>query len=335
MVCPTFTLVRFRLAIPLLAAGLATVACSGSSGGSNRSSASRSATTGVGPTSTVGAALSGSGVAGGGQSPRIGGVPVPGQGPGPTTSSALAGGGSAATSSRNPAAEARAAFDAYLRGIVARDAATMLDNSAEIAGALGAVRLTVAAANAARQGTTTVTVTKEDVTVTQITASQVTLSGDVELDSEVSGPAGPPQRSQDHLSGPIVIGNRTGRWRVVDFTYDGAPLVYTPESVSQQDTNGSNPLQLNVAFVLSFARTTGVLVGLAAAHDVNVAFQTTALATTAGSESGGAVATSGTRPTVLLRFARTDARPTRLDASFKRQDGTTDSFSVALPGSPV
>ncbi len=224
-----------------------------------------------------------------------------------------------------------AALDLYLQGIANRDSAQMLRYSTGAAAGLGSVRLTVAQVNQARGGTTTVAVTSESVSPSSVSAGAVTLSGTVQLRTEVKGSQGD-QVSTSTLSGPIQLISVHGAWQVSDFRYDGAPMAFTPEGAQQ--TQGQ--VTLSVAFVLSYGQATAALVGLGAASgSASIALQQTSLVTQNGaSETGQGIFTSTSRPTGVFTYARAGAVPTRLLASFKDSSSRPVNFDVALAGKP-
>jgi hypothetical protein len=117
----------------------------------------------------------------------------------------------------------------------------------------------------------------------------------------------------------------------VDFDYDGRPMRMIPENASQVVEG----VHLTVGSLLSYAGVTNAVVGLAVdSGHVDVALTDARLVTggdQAPATGSGFVAHP---PRGYIGFARTDATPTELDASFRRSDGATLTFAVPLRGTP-
>jgi hypothetical protein len=257
-----------------------------------------------------------------------GGGTAAGSAPGTGPSSA-SGGSSGSSSGADPVAGAEQALTAYLGGISRHEAATVLATSEGAPAGLAGVLLDVAAIDAERGATTTVTMGPAHFTVSGTpSASVVTLVGSLTITTTVSGPKGSGS-STDTLSGPVTVRDEQGAWKVAAAAYDGKPLVEWQEDTGQ--TVGG--LAVQVGYVVSYGNVTAALVTLySASGSQSVSFQAASLVTTAGNESGVADFTTTGNPTGVVRFARTDARPSELDMSFKNASGQTVVFVIDLPG---
>ena len=204
----------------------------------------------------------------------------------------------------------------------------MLEHSTGAAEDYGSIRLTIAAIKAAKGATTTVQVANEALSVASSSTTSVTFNGSLTLEGTVSGAKGS-QHSTDTLGGPVSVVFTEGAWRVSTFIYDGAVV----RAFTERATQVISGLHFTVAFVLTYGTSTVALVGLAAdSGHVGLALQTARLTSASGTTSGTGDFTTDPSPSGIIRFPRTDARPSHLDATFRRADGGMVSFSLTLKG---
>ncbi|MHB8671785.1 MAG: hypothetical protein ACYDAD_14705 [Acidimicrobiales bacterium] len=251
---------------------------------------------------------------------------------GPTGPTAPTGGGAGDAAGAARETAARKALDDYVRAVAQHDASTLGATSTGPPRALAGVLQAIAAINSSRGATTTVQTTRSvPFTVTANQASRVTLDGTIQFSFDVSGPRGH-VASTSTLSGPVQVVFVDRAWKVGDFVYDGKPLLHVHENATQEVSG----VVLTVAYTLSYGKATAVVVAVAARNGhVDLSLQGAKLTTTAGSDDKGTGDfTNEATPTGVVRFGRTDATPTRFEATFKRGDGTTAAFSVALTGQP-
>lgn len=249
----------------------------------------------------------------------------------PTTAAPGGGAGRDAAAAAREAA-ARKALDDYVRGVTQHDVNSIAGNSTGPARALAGVLQAIAAINSSRGATTTVQATKTaPFTVTANQASRVTLDGTIRFSFDVSGPRGH-VASTSTITGPMQVVFAQGAWKVADFVYDAKPLLHVHEGATQE----VGGVVITVAYTLSYGASTAVVVAVGSrSGHVDLTLQGARLTTTAGSDDkGSGDFTQEAAPTGVVRFGRSDATPTRFEATFKRADGTTTSFSVALTGQP-
>jgi hypothetical protein len=235
------------------------------------------------------------------------------------------------TSGQDASAAARVALSGFLAGMPAQDPKAVLAHSEGGAAALGAIRALISDINAASGATTRTKLQDEAFRPQTVTPTAVVFAGSVGLTTEIQGPKGS-QKSVSAISGPVTVALAAGTWRVKDFAYDGKRMVYEAEYAT--DTQAA--VQLHVGLVLSYANTTTAVVALTTqSQSVGLTFTNATLTTSAGtSPSTGSGFTKGAQPTGFISFARTDAVPTRLVASFRQADGSAVAFTVALSGQP-
>ncbi|MHB1785885.1 MAG: hypothetical protein ACYCS7_07010 [Acidimicrobiales bacterium] len=215
----------------------------------------------------------------------------------------------------------------YLGSIASHDAPKMLASATGPVAALGSVLLDVTAINTAKGATTTTVVQKEDFVPGAVAGNVVTLKGTAVLSSTVTGPKGSSQVT-DTFSGPATVVWRGGQWEVSALTFDGRNMTEWVENTGQT----VNGVHLQIGFVLSYASTTVVLIGLTApSGGFHLALQRATLHSSTGVLTGVGDFTSPPTPIGLLRFARSDARPTELHLTFSAGSSSLD-FRVALNG---
>lgn len=225
------------------------------------------------------------------------------------------------------AAAARQAFDAWLGAVVQRDVPTMLNRSIGAAAALGALKITADQIVASGGSRVSAEVTSSKLTPPRVEPTVVTFDGEVDVRTTVSGPKGTTP-TQDRITGPVQVRNDAGTWKVANFTYDGAPLVYYPEG-AEQTVNG---VHLVVAFLLSNAATTNAVVRVYADSPNRTAvLQRVTLITASGATHDGRAFFGRGVPAGVVGFPRVDDRPARLDATFQSSAGLL-TFSLPLPG---
>ncbi len=303
-------------------AAASSTAAAGSSGGSSgraqgvahrRSSAARTSTPGTRqPGGSTRAPIPGFAANNGISGPGAQGSP-----PAPGTN------GSGSSSS---ATSATYAVDGYLTALAHHDATAVSGTSDGGPYAMAGVILDSAAINAARGGTTTVTVGRSSLTPTSVGSSTVTFGGSVTLTTTVSGSQGA-GTSNDTVAGPLTVTDQSGVWRVTDFTYDGATLQSWAEHASQT----IDGLTATVGYVVSYGNTTAALVTLtqqSGAADVQL--QTVKLTAGGAAQVGTGDFTGPPTPTGVLRFSRVDATPGSLELDFSSSSGSPYDFQLTL-----
>jgi hypothetical protein len=203
-----------------------------------------------------------------------------------------------------------------------------LGHSAGAAAALAGIRVLISDINAAAGGTTTVRVTSPSYNPTSVRADTVVFGGSARLVTDVRGSRGS-QHTEATVDGPVTVALVDGVWRVRDFNYNGRSMRLVAENASQVVEG----VHLTVGYVLSYAGATNAVVGLAVdSGHVDIALTDARLV--AGGSQGPATGSgfAAGPPRGYIGFARTDAIPTELDASFRRSDGATLTFAIPLRG---
>ncbi|HZU80791.1 MAG TPA: hypothetical protein VE991_12815 [Acidimicrobiales bacterium] len=223
---------------------------------------------------------------------------------------------------------AEQALQAYLSALSHQDVNTLLAVSDKGPEALAGVLVDVADIDHARGATTTVDVTADTFSPAgEPSPGSVVLSGSATLHTSVTGPKGSGS-STDTISGPVTVALEQGRWKVVDFTYDGRPVVLSPTENVGQTLHG---LTVQLGYVVSYGDLSVALVTLASSGgDVQVSYQSASLAWGGQSEQGAADFTGSSTPTGILRFARTASAPTGLEVAFTGSSGQALDFSFSL-----
>jgi hypothetical protein len=212
--------------------------------------------------------------------------------------------------------------------VVNADAREMLDSSIGAAAAFGSVELVTDDVIAAGGASRSMSVVHERLSATRAGPSRVTFDGEIDLRVTISGHS--PFTSVERITGPVQVVRRHG-WKVERFTFDGRPLVYYPEG-TRQTVRG---IHLAVAFVLSYATSSSVVVGVQSSHpNLTVYLRRVRMQSSSGSTAPGRAFFGHGLRTGLLGFARLKGRPTHLTITFGERDGSKEVFSLALPGRP-
>jgi hypothetical protein len=229
------------------------------------------------------------------------------------------------TAPADSANSARQAVDAYLGALSRLDQAAVLQSAQGAAAGFADAQIAAAAVNRSAGATTTVTVSREQLSPTSVSGDGVTFGGTVQLTFTVGA------ASQDTISGPVRVVRGDAGWRLVSFTYDGAPLVYIPEQARQTVGN----VELVVAYVLSYGALTAAKVGLAAhggQHDLTLV--DTHLRARGVATAGHGSFDKEPDPVGVIVFSRVAGVPDGLAATFRSATGPF-SFDIALSGRPV
>jgi hypothetical protein len=240
------------------------------------------------------------------------------------TAAATTGAPTSAPSSENPgdAVAARRAFDRWLAAYVASDAVRMLTYSTGAATALGSLQLATDSLVVASGGSVRATVQKESLVPGSVSPDAITFGGEVKIRREVR--AARTATINDTIAGPIEIARVSGAWRVSTFTYDGATL----RSYAANTNQTRDGVRLNVAFVISNARSTTAVVSIYSPDDFSVS--DARLTRAGGAAQQGRTYFAAPHPTGVVVFERSEDAPARLDLTITH-GSTKTQFSQPLP----
>jgi hypothetical protein len=232
-----------------------------------------------------------------------------------------------ATPGSNVADQAAAgAISRYVQAIANDSASTLVGSADGAALAMAAILLDSTAINRTRGATTTVTVGPSTLAPTATSAGRVTFGGSLTLTTAISGSQGSGKFS-DTISGPLMVADEHGTWRITGFTYDARPVVEWPENVSQS----IGQTQVSVGYVVSYGDLTAVLVTLGQqSGSASVQLQRATLQTASGSTDGTGDFTGPPTPTGVLRFSRIGSAPTGLVLQFTSSTGQASDFDFTL-----
>lgn len=220
------------------------------------------------------------------------------------------------------AVAARRAFDGWLAAYVASDAVRMITSSTGAATSLGSLQLATDSLVVAGGGSVRASVTKESLVAGTVSAGTVTFGGEVDVKRDVR--ASRTATINDKITGPIEIVRRSNAWRVSTFMFDGASL----RSYIANTDRTIDGVRLNVAFILSNARSTTAVVSVYSPDDFTVS--DARLVRASGLVQGGRSYFAGSHPTGVIVFPRSEDAPARLDLTVTRGSKKT-SFSQAIP----
>ncbi|HZU80406.1 MAG TPA: hypothetical protein VE991_10870 [Acidimicrobiales bacterium] len=249
-----------------------------------------------------------------------------------STGSGTSGGSGGATTGGNATAGnadptmASASLTRYLQALSAHDPNAVTANADGAALAYASVQLDTAAIDSDRGATTTVTMGPSSLTPSGVSGPVVTFSGQVSLMTTVSGPKGNGSYT-DTISGPLTVSNASGIYRVLSFTYDGAPMAL--RTVSKGLTVSG--LEVTLAYVVSYGTLSVALIGLAQpSGSSSVTLQSATLSAGSQSESGTGDFTGPPTPVGVLRFARAAGQPSGLALQFTSSTGQSRSYSFTF-----